>query len=57
LNLLGDLIRDSSLSSSNILVVSYIIASFNLPSYFGTCFFIDLYLVIKLLAYLLTWLV
>jgi hypothetical protein len=56
-NPLGDLIRDSGLLSSSILVVSCIIASSNLPSYSGTYFFIDLYLVIRLLAYLLTWLV
>ena len=51
---LKDLIKGSSLSSSNILVVSYTIALSNLPSYSGTCFLIDLYLVIRLLAYLLT---
>ena len=54
LNFLGNLIRGSSLLSSNILVISHAIASSNLPSYFGTCFLIDLYLVIRLLAYLLT---
>ena len=48
---LGDLIRGSSLSSSNILVISRTIASSNLPSYSGTCFLIDLYLVVRLLAY------
>ena len=50
---LGNLIRGSGLLSSNILVVSYTIASSDLPSYFGTYFLIDLYLVIRLLAYLL----
>jgi hypothetical protein len=53
LDSLGDLIRGSGLSSSNILVVSCTIASSNLPSYSGTCFLIDFYLVIRLLAYLL----
>jgi hypothetical protein len=50
---LGNLIRGSGLFSSNILVVSYTIAFSNLPSYSGTCFLIDLYLVVRLLAYLL----
>ena len=54
LNFLEDLIKDSSLLSSNILVISRAIASFNLPSYFGTYFLINLYLIVKLLAYLLT---
>jgi hypothetical protein len=53
LNFLGNLIRGSGLSSSNILVVSYTIAPSNLSSYSGTCFFIGLYLVVRLLAYLL----
>ena len=51
---LEDLIRDSSLSSSNILVISYTIASSNLYSYSGICFLIDFRLVIRLLAYSLT---
>jgi hypothetical protein len=56
-NPLGDLIKDSGLPSSNILIVFCTIASSNLPSYSGTCFLIDLYLIVRLLAYLLTWLV
>ena len=54
---LGDLIRGSSLFSGSILVASRTIASSDLPSYSGTCFLIDLYLVVRLLAYPLTWLV
>ena len=57
LDFLGNLIRGSSLLSSNILVIFYAIASSNLPSYSRTCFLIDFYLVIRLLAYLLIWLV
>jgi hypothetical protein len=56
-NLLKDLIKDSGLSSSNILVISYTIVPSNLPSYSKTCFLIDLYLVVRLLVYLLIWLV
>jgi hypothetical protein len=56
LNFLGNLIRGSNLLSSNILVVSYTIASSNLPSYSGTYSLISS-LVIRLLASLLIWLV
>jgi hypothetical protein len=56
-NSLEDLIRGSSLSSNSILVVSYTIAPSNLPNYSGICFFINLYLVVRLLAYLFTWLI
>jgi hypothetical protein len=38
-NSLENLIKGSSLFSSNILVVFYTIASSNLPSYSRTCFF------------------
>ena len=53
LDLLGDLIRGSGSLSSSILVISHTIASSDLPSYSGICFLIDLYLVVRLLAYLL----
>jgi hypothetical protein len=51
LDFLGNLIKGSDLFSSNILVISYTIASSDLPSYSGTCFLIGLYLVVRLLAY------
>jgi hypothetical protein len=57
LDSLGDLIRGSGSPSNSILVVSYTIASSDLLNYSGTCFLIDLYLVVRLLAYPLTWLV
>ena len=49
--------RGSGPPSGSILVVSRTIVPSDLPSHSGTCFLIDLRLVVRLLAYLLTWLV
>ena len=50
---LEDLIKDSSLLSSNILVISYTIALSGLSNYFGIYFLIS-FLIVKLLVYLFT---